>query len=152
MASMDSSDIDAAGGSGTEGKIEVTAAAIIRNGSLLIAQRKRGDPHELLWELPGGKREAEESLEECLRRELGEEMGIDAEIGRLIGTAVKDDGHLAVEIFAFHVPAFRGKIAVRAHETVRWVEPQEFQNYDFLDADQLLIRRIAEKWESLTRG
>ena len=152
MASMDSSDIDAAGDAGPAGKIEVAAAVIVRDGALLIAQRKKGDTHELQWELPGGKREAGESLEACLQRELCEEMGIRAEIGRLIGTAVKDYGDRAVKIFAFHVPGYGGEIAVKEHEAVRWVEPQEFRRYDFLDADLPLIRMIAEIWESLTCG
>src|SRR5438552_3064689 len=66
--------------------IEVSAGLIFRNGKLLITQR-HADAHQGgLWEFPGGKREPDETFEECLARELREELGIEVEVGELLQT------------------------------------------------------------------
>src|SRR2546430_685652 len=60
--------------------IEVAAALLFRDGKLLITQRSPGSYLAGFWEFPGGKREARETFEECLRRELEEELGIQVEV------------------------------------------------------------------------
>src|SRR5947209_16154187 len=63
--------------------IEVAAGLVFRDGKLLITQR-RADAHlGGLWEFPGGKREQDETFEECLRRELREELGVEVIVGEL---------------------------------------------------------------------
>ena len=62
----------------TRRSIEVSAGLVFRSGQLLITQRPAGGHLAGLWEFPGGKRELGESFEECLRRELQEELGVDA--------------------------------------------------------------------------
>ncbi len=65
--------------------LPVTAAVIERNGRILIARRK----HPFMghgWEFPGGKLEENETLEECLKREIREELGIDITVGALISS------------------------------------------------------------------
>src|SRR5271167_3013436 len=64
--------------------VEVSAALIFRDGKLLITQRHAGAHLGGLWEFPGGKREPGEPLEECLRRELREELGIEVAVGNLL--------------------------------------------------------------------
>lgn len=59
----------------------VVAAVIERDGQILIGQRRAGDRHPLKWEFPGGKVEPYENPRDALRRELREELGIDASIG-----------------------------------------------------------------------
>src|SRR6266567_9219754 len=63
--------------------IEVAAGLVLRDGQLLITQRRGGDHLGGLWEFPGGKRERHETFEACLRRELKEELGIEVEVHRL---------------------------------------------------------------------
>src|ERR1051325_4622706 len=66
--------------------IEVSAGLILREGKLLITQ-PHADAHlGGLWEFPGGKREPGESFEQCLTRELREELGVDADVGTLFAT------------------------------------------------------------------
>src|SRR6266540_3320559 len=68
--------------------IEVAAGLIFRNGKLLITQR-HADAHQGgLWEFPGGKREAGETFEQCLVRELREELGVRASVGELFADIV----------------------------------------------------------------
>src|SRR5438132_14172490 len=64
--------------------IEVAAGLVFRDGQLLITQRPRDDHLGDLWEFPGGKREPGETLEQCLRRELREELGIEIAVGELL--------------------------------------------------------------------
>src|SRR5215475_16044706 len=70
--------------------IDVAAGLIFREGKLLIT--KRYDDAHLggLWEFPGGKREASESFEQCLVRELREELGIEVDVGELVESLVHD--------------------------------------------------------------
>ena len=63
---------------------KVTAAVIEKDGRILIAKRRIGDRHGGRWEFPGGKIDSGETPEECLKRELREELGIEAEIGELL--------------------------------------------------------------------
>ena len=60
--------------------IEVAAGLVFRDGQLLITQRRMQDHLGGLWEFPGGKREVNESFEDCLRRELKEELGIEVKV------------------------------------------------------------------------
>ena len=62
---------------------EISAALIEKNGRYLIARRPAGSHQAETWEFPGGKREADESLEECVRREVREEIGVEIEVGPL---------------------------------------------------------------------
>jgi len=68
------------------GAIEVAAGLIFRNGKLLITQRFNDSHCGGLWEFPGGKREPGETFEQCLARELNEELGIEAAVHELIKT------------------------------------------------------------------
>jgi len=67
-----------------ENAIEVAAGLVFRNGKLLITRRRANDPLGGLWEFPGGKRKPEETFQECLRRELREELGIEVDVGELL--------------------------------------------------------------------
>src|SRR6187402_801609 len=64
--------------------IQVAAGLVFREGRLLITQRPPGGHLAGLWEFPGGKREADESFEDCLRRELREELGVEVDVGELV--------------------------------------------------------------------
>src|SRR6266699_853251 len=64
--------------------VDVAAGLIFRDGKLLIT-RRHADAHlGGLWEFPGGKRESDETFEECLARELREELGIEVVVGQLV--------------------------------------------------------------------
>jgi 8-oxo-dGTP diphosphatase len=62
--------------------LTVVAALIESDGKLLVCQRRRGSMFELLWEFPGGKAEPGENLRSALLRELEEELGVRAKVGR----------------------------------------------------------------------
>jgi len=82
-------------------RISVCAGVIIKEGMVLMAKRPKGSNHEEKWEFPGGKRNGDESLWDCMKRELFEELGILVEVERfLLSHEVKDkDNHISLEFF-----------------------------------------------------
>ena len=83
----------------------VTAAIIIHNGKILIAQRKHGKNQEYLWEFPGGKQEAGETLEECLHREIMEELRLDITVEKFFTESRYDYESGSISLHAFLHPA-----------------------------------------------
>ena len=124
--------------------ILVTAGIIIREHEILICQRHRSDPYGLEWEFPGGKVKDSEGLEAALRRELREELGIEAEIGEEVYRLRHRYPDRYVEVIFFRVESYRGKPANRVFESIEWVERRELAGYNFLEADRELVGRIAE--------
>jgi 8-oxo-dGTP diphosphatase len=123
---------------------QVVAALIVRDGKILICQRTRHQPMPLKWEFPGGKVEADERPEEALSRELEEELGIRARIGRKVTTIRhKYANGNAVELHFYLVEEYAGEIQNRIFRDVRWAVPRELPDYDFLEADVTLIKRLA---------
>jgi 8-oxo-dGTP diphosphatase len=123
---------------------QVAAGLIVREGKLLICQRTRHQPMPLKWEFPGGKIEHGEQPTDALRRELDEELGIDATVGDelvRIKHTYKNGG--AVELRFFLVKEYAGEIENRIFKDVRWVALGELPAYDFLEADLSLVNDLA---------
>jgi len=98
----------------------------------------------LKWEFPGGKIEAGEQPRDALKRELDEEIGIDARIGNEVARlqhSYKNGG--AVELRFFDVPEYHGEIENRIFNDVQWVERTRLPEFDFLDADLQLVKDLA---------
>ncbi len=123
---------------------QVVAALIIRDGKILICQRTADQAMPLKWEFPGGKVEPKEELKAALRRELEEELAIDATIGTKIAVIQHTyrSGN-AVELHFYRVDEFECEIQNRIFQDVRWVERNELPSYDFLEADVAFVREIS---------
>ena len=123
----------------------VAAALILRRGKILICQRTRHQPFPLKWEFPGGKIEQGEQPRDALRRELDEELGVDAKIGdeviRIQHTYPRGG---TVELRFFVVEEFAGKIENRIFKDVRWVARKDLPKFDFLEAYAGLVNDVAE--------
>ena len=113
----------------------VTAAIIERNGKVLIARRAPHSKLSGMWEFPGGKVELGETLQDCLIRELREELGIEVIVGRLLAASEYHYEHGSFRIHAFEVDWVSGSISLRDHDCVEWVLLEEITTYDLLPAD-----------------
>ncbi len=129
----------------------VVAALILRESpagaatEVLVCQRRPDQPMSLKWEFPGGKIEPGESSEDALVRELNEELGIDAVIGRRVArTRHKYRSGGAVDLQFFVVTEFRGPLENRIFNDLRWSSLPELLGYDFLAADLRLVRDLSE--------
>ncbi|MGA9668532.1 MAG: (deoxy)nucleoside triphosphate pyrophosphohydrolase [Terracidiphilus sp.] len=123
----------------------VAAALIVREGQVLIGQRRPDQPMAMQWEFPGGKIEAGESPEQALARELDEELGITATIGPRITRIRHNYRHGgAVDLQFFAVHEFSGELQNRIYHDVRWTKFEDLPGYDFLAADRGLIRDLAD--------
>jgi 8-oxo-dGTP diphosphatase len=124
--------------------ITVAAGILKHDGRILICQRKRTGVFPLQWEFPGGKVEAGEDAATCLRRELHEELAIEAEIGPEVSAfQYTYPSGFEVNLVFFRVSGYSGAMANQAFEQIFWVEPGDLLNYDFLEADRALVARIA---------
>ena len=126
----------------TERPGEVVAAALFRDGRLLLAQRTR--PAELagLWELPGGKVEPGETVENALRRELREELGVEVAGGDRIGAAVPlPDGRI---LCAYRVELVAGVPTPLEHSALRWVDAAELTTVPLVPNDREWIPDLQE--------
>lgn len=122
----------------------VVAAVIEKNGKLLVCQRTRHQTMPLKWEFPGGKIEDGEQPRDALRRELEEELGIEASIGEEISRIQHTYPNGAiVELRFFIVRDYVGEIENRIFRDVQWAKPKDLASFDFLEADAELVRDLA---------
>ena len=122
----------------------VAAALLLREDKVLACQRTKHQTMPLKWEFPGGKIEPGEQPTDALRRELEEELGIVVRVGDEVARLkhVYKNGN-AVELRFFLVREFEGEVENRIFADVQWVERSRLSDYDFLEADQELVRQIA---------
>ncbi|HEX6501795.1 MAG TPA: (deoxy)nucleoside triphosphate pyrophosphohydrolase [Terriglobales bacterium] len=122
----------------------VVAALIMNKGKILVCQRTRHQTMPLKWEFPGGKIETGEQPRDALRRELEEELGIDAKIGEEVARIqhqYKNGG--AVELRFYVVHQFEGEIENRIFRDVQWADRKKLPTFDFLEADLELVKDLA---------
>lgn len=123
----------------------VVAAIIERNGALLICQRSAEQAHPLKWEFPGGKVETGEALDAALERELQEELGVTARIGREITRYSYQYPGREPMLLVFFAAEIEGEPKNAVFAQTRWVRPVSLPSYDFLDGDTELIDVLANR-------
>jgi 8-oxo-dGTP diphosphatase len=131
--------------------IEVAAGLIFRDGRLLLTQRPAGGHLSGLWEFPGGKREPDETFEDCLHRELREELGIEVEVLELVESLTHDYPERTVHLRFFRCQWRRHEPQPLGCPAFVWVGREELGGYEFPAADARLLeklRRNPDLWAS----
>lgn len=123
---------------------QVTAAVIIEDGRLLVTRRPPGDPLAGLWELPGGKIEPGETPQQCLTRELAEELSMTAEIGDIVARTVYHYDHGSFEMLALKATRL-SEFELRVHDDFAWVPLPQLGEYPLAPADVELVGQLHPK-------
>jgi len=122
-------------------RVVVSAAVVRRDGAFLVTRRPRGVHLEGCWEFPGGKCEPGESHEECLRREIEEELGVGVRVGRQIFEVAHDYPDRIVELHFFACDLDGEPLPLLGQE-MRWVYGELLPSLEFPPADAELIRLL----------
>jgi 8-oxo-dGTP diphosphatase len=129
--------------SGAKNQVEVSAALIFRGGKLLITQRHAGSHLGGLWEFPGGKREPGETFEQCLIREIREELGIEISVRELFEEISHDYPEKSVHLKFFLCHLESGEPQTHGCAAFRWIRRSELGDYEFPAADARLLVKLA---------
>ena len=123
--------------------VEVVAALIQDDEGRYLITRRRGGSHLAgMWEFPGGKREAGESLENAMRRELTEELSASFGVGEKVETVRWEYPERTVIIHFYRCRLESGTIEPRESQAMQWVAPEHLTEFDFPPADRELIARL----------
>ena len=130
--------------------VEVAAGLIFREGRLLLTQRHPHSHLGGLWEFPGGKREPGETFEDCLRRELHEELGIQVEVGALLESLTHAYSDKTVHLRFFQCRWLRHEPQPLDCAALAWVSQDQLGDFAVPAADARLLTRVrasAELWK-----
>ena len=124
--------------------------AVIGNeqGQILIDKRRREGAMGGLWEFPGGKIEPGETVEECIKREIKEELGIEIEVGDRLITIDHTYSHFHVTLNVHHCRHLSGVPQPIECDEVRWVRLEELDNYTFPKANIQIIDALRNNFRT----
>lgn len=121
--------------------ITVTCAIIIHNNKMLITQRGEDSDHPFQWEFPGGKVNRGETNQECIVREIREELDVDVEVLEKMVAVEFDYGFKKIKLIPFLCSSANRELKLNEHHDFKWIELQELGNTDFSEADKKLIQQ-----------
>ena len=132
--------------------IKVTCAIILDSGKVLCAQRSENMDLPLKWELPGGKIEQNETAEECLKREIKEELNVEIEVLEPFESNVHQYNPLKkIELIPFLCCFNTGKIILKEHKKFCWKEIEALDKLDWAEADIPIINNF-QNWYSKSKS
>ncbi len=122
----------------------VVGFIINKNQNFLITKRPKNKMLGGLWELPGGKREKGESLKKGLIRELKEEINVDINIDRKIGTIQHSYSHMNINLHGYECKIKNGKLKKNECDDIKWIKMNQINHYSFPKANHKLFSIIKE--------
>lgn len=122
--------------------IDVAAALVFRTGKLLVTQRYPDAHLGGLWEFPGGKREPDETFEQCLVRELEEELDVKISVGELIESLTHVYPEKAVNLRFYRCRLLEGEPRPLGCSALEWIGTDELGQLQFPAADARLLDRL----------
>ena len=122
--------------------IKVIAGIIFKKDKILIGRRSSIESLAGMWEFPGGKHEKGETHKECLKRELMEELEIDAEVGDLVSNYKYPYLANIYDLWFYKVENFKGDFKLNVHDKLKWINPKDYILYKLLPGDTPIFEMI----------
>lgn len=122
--------------------IHVTCAVIEHDHKILICQRSATMTLPLKWEFPGGKIEEGESKEECLKREIREELGLTIEVGQALPSVTHHYPTFSITLYPFLCSIESGILTPLEHAQVLWVDLKTLESFDWAQADIPIVQKL----------
>ena len=119
--------------------IHVSAGLIRKGAKYLIAQRRKGSHLAGYWEFPGGKLEKGESPQDCLEREIEEELGIKIRAGQVLLTVEHAYQDKTISLYVMNGSVISGRPRTLECQAFQWVEIKDLQNFVFPPPDMKVI-------------
>jgi len=123
-------------------RYQIGAGVIWKGDQLLISQRPLKGLLGGLWEFPGGKQEPGESLAQCVRREIKEELGVEVRVGKALARVDHAYTHFKITLHAYACRYLRGKPRPLGVRDWRWVKPAQLRRFAFPAANQPIIEKL----------
>jgi len=124
--------------------IDVTCAVIVRYEYFLVTQRGEQMSRAGKWEFPGGKVEKDETEEQCLLREIKEELNIGIRIKRRLMPVVHHYNDISIRLVPFLAEIQTGDIELKEHLNFKWVKNEELEHLDWAPADIPVVKQISD--------
>ena len=130
-------------------QVTVSGAIILRTNTetnqkeIFVTQRGYGD-YKDGWEIPGGKLEPGETPEECIVREIREELATEVRAERILGVVDYDYPTFHLTMHCILCTIVSGKLQLLEHEAAKWVNKETLRSVDWLPADRLILDKIEE--------
>lgn len=121
--------------------IHVSAAIIMKDNKIFVTQRGYGKFKDW-WEFPGGKIEEGETPEECLKREIKEELKADINIDKYLCTVEYDYPNFHLKMECFICSLIDGHLELVEAEDAKFITSDQLDNIDFLPADLLVVKEL----------
>ncbi|MBE9222709.1 8-oxo-dGTP diphosphatase MutT [Cyanobacterium stanieri LEGE 03274] len=119
-----------------------TAVIVNDEGLILIDKRRNKGTMANKWEFPGGKFEDGENAQECIVREIKEELGIDIRVGKHLMNVRHDYPHVSLTLMVYYAHILSGEPKTLECAEIRWVKPEQLSDFDFPDANYQIIEKI----------
>ena len=120
--------------------VKVTCAIIAKRGKILVVQNSSDSDHPFQWEFQGGKLNVNETPEECIKREIMEELEIDIDIIMRLNAVEWDYGFKKIELIPFLCIISDGDIKLIEHNQFLWIDMESVMKIDLSEADHALLK------------
>jgi len=124
---------------------QVAAAVAMHDGMVLVTRRAPGEKLAGMWEFPGGKLEPGETVQQCIVRELDEELGVAARAGDVIAKTVYAYAGGVIELIAVEVVLLDKTLCLSVHDAFKWVFPDELLGLELAPADIPIAEEIIRR-------
>jgi mutator protein MutT len=133
-------------------RIDVAIAVVLEAGKILICQRKSDDSFGGFWEFPGGKTEEGETIENCLLRELREELDLAVEPVEPLTPIVHNYPHVHLTLHPFLCRRVAGEPKLIECQKIEWIAPTSLRDFRFPPANEALLDEIVRRITPASAG